>query len=994
MPSDRARYSLDDLRPYRNVIPQQGRVTLEADLNEQNELATDAERQALLDVIGPTGTPNDGFLITSTGSFDFSIGAGDIYLGGVRVQNPADYPYSNQTEWVDSASDPDWIAPNAQAGGGDPNEIVYLEVFEQDVSAVEDQALREPALGGPDSSDRLSILRRVKRHGTSADNCDDAFNEMIDLWKGRGLSFDTTTMALSSSTTLLVGFDAVGGGGDCEPAPTGGYLEADNQLIRVMVAKPDDKGNLQLLWGFNNASDLYRVSVHPDLMTLDVSPPPVDEYHMLTHGQAVEVLRSAAQLDNHDNWVAEAMGEINLIDTPYQQGQVKLQSVVAADLAGAPDQVFVRVWEEVKTFVSGTPVVLGNTGIQVTLHAPAAGIHPGDFWCFAVRPGVATAVAAAAATQVLPRRYTDSPQLPEGPRVWACPLALLKVNDAKTGFDPKLLADCRKHFDNLVILTGRPTGNAGCTIVVGPEDLKGDQALLKLIQAHHDTPVTISLLPATYTLNAPLKLVVGNSDVTLESCPPGAILAPDSVTNPNFAQGLVILEGANRVTFRDLTFQMPSVPTTVSFPYLGGVIAGGREVTFPLDASIAIRAVGCADLVVANCTFRYRLPGKSQTNPVGNGYAAAIAASGTCSRHMVTGNTFVLTERYERTKTQPFRAIYGYTLSSVVEPPVGAGKKFPILPGALLGGTFDGNSFSGLSGAVVVNADCNDIVLNANRVMQCDNGFSFKARRAYVYALEHGVTQPTPDVVETAVNSKVQSVVSAAGLQTFDVLGMIFPLPDGYDGGQSVTPEMPTKSQATNAGKQMVARFSGSAAGRSSIPAGEAPAGARGSGRALRATKATSGSVAGELEAAGLALNQIGLISLIQLPPPYLTMSVTDNEIDLRILLAETGVGLVVWDDQRETSSSLVVQGNIIRSLSSTSPTALIAMVERCTVTGNVIINEIPEGGMSLDLWPGVNTGTTPGVAVTGNIFRGTTDLPPRPLAAPMNDWLVLNTAL
>jgi len=139
MGADRARRSYDASRMYRSVVSQQGRVTLEADANEAEDIRTAESRAELIDLIGATGTPDDGFKISAPGdgTFDFAIGPGTMYLGGVRVQRASRETYLHQrkVEWADRpVKDPDQPAPDTPLPFA---ELVYLAVTEQEVSAVE-----------------------------------------------------------------------------------------------------------------------------------------------------------------------------------------------------------------------------------------------------------------------------------------------------------------------------------------------------------------------------------------------------------------------------------------------------------------------------------------------------------------------------------------------------------------------------------------------------------------------------------------------------------------------------------------------------------------------------------------------------------------------------------------------------------------------------------------------------------------------------------------
>ena len=65
---------------------------------------------------------------------------------------------------------------------------------------------------------------------------------------------------------------------------------------------------------------------------------------------------------------------------------------------------------------AGQPIPLGDTGVAITLTSTGS-FHAGDFWRFALRP-IGPAI-------VYPARYLAAPQPPDGPRTWACPLAVL-----------------------------------------------------------------------------------------------------------------------------------------------------------------------------------------------------------------------------------------------------------------------------------------------------------------------------------------------------------------------------------------------------------------------------------------------------------------------------------------------------------------------------------------------------------------------------------------
>src|SRR5947209_17015718 len=107
-------------------------------------------------------------------------------------------------------------------------------------------------------------------------------------------------MRLLSSSTLQVTFPKPNQPLDpCDPPATGGYLGADNQLIRVQISGVDANSQYRFSWGYDDASFLYRVQPL-DNQNLRLLSSPVDQFHRPRKNQAVEVLRTAVALNGND----------------------------------------------------------------------------------------------------------------------------------------------------------------------------------------------------------------------------------------------------------------------------------------------------------------------------------------------------------------------------------------------------------------------------------------------------------------------------------------------------------------------------------------------------------------------------------------------------------------------------------------------------------------------------------------------------------------------
>jgi hypothetical protein len=728
--ADRARVSHDPSRHWRGVISQQGRVTLEADANEADAIATRERRAELIEIVGPSGTPDDGYRVLAATSTDpkvagdVTIQHGTIYVGGERMALDADLDYAAQPDWLDADGDPLWVAPGAQPGTG--NEVVYLLLREQEVGAVEDPALLDVALGGPDTTARRRIVQRVVRTPTKASDCPAALSGLEQVWAAEGMQFDDATMRLDSTARLQVSFaQQPGVATPCSPVAQGGYLGAENQLIRVQISSVNADGVPTLVWGLDNASSLYRVDIASTdeaagTTTLTLAGTPVDSYHQPAKDQAVEVLRAAAQITSQD-YVAASSGIVTTLAGGYDPDtrQVVIATALTAPTTASP-QLFLRVWQETITVAGPDPIALGNTGVQVTLSTTGGAYHVGDFWMFAVRPGTPTAV-----SPVYPQRILDAPQAPDGPSMWACELGVV----AWAAGVPTI-TDCRSHFDDLVTLTAHSGGC--CTIEVAPRDVGGGAGLQALIDKFaKQGPVTICLEPGTYTLPAPLKIGSGHAGLTIQACGDGVRLAPPKAPGQQFTLGLVLADGASRLTLRGLEVALPAVGMPLPEAAIRGVPkerqglvqAYGKD----LSVSIGLHLAGASGVTVERCAFSFAADAKHSL------FAAAIFAAGTVDGLDVVDCTFEKPEvasvpfgdlEIGEQANPPYQVSFGYIQVPTAAPAATTGAAAPpAQPPVLEHATFASNLFDGLTVPVLVIGEVGTVRIEDNTVRSCYGGF-------------------------------------------------------------------------------------------------------------------------------------------------------------------------------------------------------------------------------------------------------------------------------
>ncbi len=966
MGSDRARASFDTTRQYRSVVMQQGRVTVEADWNEAQLIESEEERKDLLDIVGPAGTPDDGYRVLEPGTapnppFDFTVGGGTMYVGGVRAFAAAPIVYSAQSEWIDHSTDPDWVEPDAAAKRR--HEEIYLSLREQEVSAVEDTALREVALGGPDTAQRTRFIQHIVRVGTDGSTCDAARESLAQRWAAEGLTPDYATMRLLSSSTLQVTFPQPKQPPDpCDPPATGGYLGADNQLIRVQISGVDGNGNYRFVWGFDDASFLYRVQPLDD-QNLRLLSSPVDQFHRPRKNQAVEALRTAVALGGND-FIASATGIVATLGAPYDADQrtVTLPSPLPATYVTPADTpvLFLRVWEEEKALTPGTPIDLGDTGVQVTLQAAGGVFHVGDFWLIAVRPSTPT--------KVYPQRLLDAPQPPDGPRLWFCPLAVIEWRDGIL----HVLDDCRNPFDNLVELTKRRGGGC-CTVVVRPEDLAHDLTLQKIVDRFvNREKITICLMPGLYQLDAPLRLGPQHSNLTIEACHDGAVLRARAGQEGNFLDGLIVLVRANNVTLRGLRFDLPQVPFVKSGGTFGGSAASAdASLVENLFVSIAVRPVHCAVLAIENCLFRFSL---TENRDV---FGVAIFAGSECWGFRLSGCRFVHEEDYLRNRTRVFRMLFGYLLMPTVSLKRVKGRAGRVLTRTILqDARIEENLFSGISMPALVMARTGVVAIENNIVRDCPAGFWLLSLASAAFSPSVSAITITRSSAEIA--RQWHAVFSSAMLDPVVVIGgsiaRTYPLPAEFEPAEAP----PTDAAAAPAAKrkslmqEMTEKVLG--AFRSATTDSTADS-------AMRSFFGANEQIA--------AVDRRALAAPVQLA---LTLTVTANQVDARMSGVASNACLLILDEDQKTESSVTMNGNIMQTRATSFCVAAL-LVERCAISGNVVANERENPDVkptSIAVFPGTGTNRHT-AAITGNVFVGDAILPPTGNASPVDTWHVFN---
>lgn len=251
MKGDFTRDTFNKENHFSRVLMQQGRVTLDADFNEQTAILLHYLRTLARDLIGPHGAPKGekGFLLNYDKAKGLVITQGHYYVDGILVENEDENcSYLNQPNpprkddelglWFDKPNtDGFWI---------------YLDVWERHITVIEDDSIREKALSGPDTCARAKVVWQV-----SALSRNDII-EMLSRDDGQKLSCsDLLNLLNSKSESGLLGIklkEDEKKSTACVISPDSKYQGLENQLYRVEVHKGGSLGAATFKWSRDNGS--------------------------------------------------------------------------------------------------------------------------------------------------------------------------------------------------------------------------------------------------------------------------------------------------------------------------------------------------------------------------------------------------------------------------------------------------------------------------------------------------------------------------------------------------------------------------------------------------------------------------------------------------------------------------------------------------------------------------------------------------------------------
>lgn len=419
MKGDFSRLTFRPEKHYSSVRMQQGRVQVDADWNEAMDITEHRQVVQTIDVIGLTGAPMGnaafGIVVSDTQlseadrkrlsqrkmlpsqlkAGDFLLTPGRFYVDGMLCEVDDFVPFTLQ--------------PDLPGLGPLDNRfisLIYLDVWQRHITALEDPAIREAALGGPDTTTRIKSVWQVKalpavslREANLAVDC----STPLPAWD-----------SLIAPSTGRLSARAQPGEQPTDPClvPAGaGYRRLENQLYRVEIHAVSSDGTVSFKWSRDNGSVLAQVSAVLAGNQLQVSSLGHDTVSGFAAGQWIELVDERHELLGTPGdfaRISSADAQVLTLDrtlSGYDANTLRVRRWDFSDAGGPPAITFAAA--------NGGFIPL-ESGVEVKFEPGT--YKPGDYWLIPARTltGVEWP-------------YTE-PQLPAGVQHHYCRLGLVRHN--------------------------------------------------------------------------------------------------------------------------------------------------------------------------------------------------------------------------------------------------------------------------------------------------------------------------------------------------------------------------------------------------------------------------------------------------------------------------------------------------------------------------------------------------------------------------------------
>ena len=300
---------------------------------------------------------------------DLSISAGRLYVDGIACENDRAIRYGAQPD-----------LPGAPAPGSAGNYLVYVDVWQRHLTAIEEPSLREEALGGPDTATRTKTVCQVKLEAPADVPPGATCDTLPPDWTPVGARSTGRLRARAQASQVQTD--------ECMVPAAGGYRRLENQLYRVEIHDDGTGAAATYKWSRDNGSPLARLeAVDPksssDFTTgeLTVSSPGRDAVTGFAQARWVELSDEGRALRGEPGILLE-------VDT-VTGDTIKWKNYTgsAFSLAGFPSIPIVRRWEGADSVAVGTFEELEG---GVFVEFDGGDYRTGDYWTIPARTRTGT----------------------------------------------------------------------------------------------------------------------------------------------------------------------------------------------------------------------------------------------------------------------------------------------------------------------------------------------------------------------------------------------------------------------------------------------------------------------------------------------------------------------------------------------------------------------------------------------------------------------------
>ena len=261
---DFTRDTFDQKNNFLRVLMQQGRVQVDTDWNEQVAILLHYVQTLAEDLIGPHGGPveRSGFKITDVkyddNILDFLISAGNYYVNGILCQNDKD-----GMKYTDQPNYPLTFLSN-QKQYKIPF-LVFLDVWERHITYIQEDKIREVALGGADTATRSQVIWQVKvkeleDNFTRCTYVKNEWDSLLEQWQPKNRGHLAAKAKETTEQTEA-----------CIIKPDARYRGNENQLYRMEIHVGGTSEQATFKWSRENGSVTFPIDIDSSISTTNTT---------------------------------------------------------------------------------------------------------------------------------------------------------------------------------------------------------------------------------------------------------------------------------------------------------------------------------------------------------------------------------------------------------------------------------------------------------------------------------------------------------------------------------------------------------------------------------------------------------------------------------------------------------------------------------------------------------------------------------------------------